>query len=89
MRVVVIADMFEALSADRPYRETMPREKVLDILRKDAGTAIVPKRSRRCLPFSINTALHLSSSGPAPSNPRGTLSPSDDHTRPVPGSGDS
>lgn len=42
-RALVVADMFEAMSADRPYRETMPREKVLAILNKDAGTAVCPQ----------------------------------------------
>ena len=42
-RALVVADMFEAMSATRPYRETMPRERVLGILKGDAGTAVCPE----------------------------------------------
>ena len=42
VRAMVVADMFEAMTAERPYRDTMPIEKVLGILRKDAGTAVCP-----------------------------------------------
>ena len=34
-----MADVYEALTADRPYRGPMPREDALRILWKDAGTA--------------------------------------------------
>ena len=39
-RIMVVADMFEAMTAERPYRDTMPIEKVLGILDKDSGTAV-------------------------------------------------
>ncbi len=42
VRVLVVVDIFDALSAARPYREAQPLEKVLGILRKDAGTAVCP-----------------------------------------------
>jgi putative nucleotidyltransferase with HDIG domain len=41
-RVLAVADVCEALSADRPYRGPLPPEVVLDIMRKDAGTALCP-----------------------------------------------
>lgn len=41
-RVVSVADVFDALSADRPYRKAMPIEKALDIMRADAGSAFDP-----------------------------------------------
>ena len=41
-RCLVVADMFEALTAKRPYREDLSIEKVMGILRKDVGTAICP-----------------------------------------------
>jgi HD-GYP domain-containing protein (c-di-GMP phosphodiesterase class II) len=41
-RLLTIADIFEALSAARPYREAMPTARVLSILEQDAGTAICP-----------------------------------------------
>lgn len=39
-RVLVVADIFDALSANRPYREALPREKVLEIIRKDVPHAL-------------------------------------------------
>ena len=34
-RILAIADMYEAMTADRPYREGMGRDKALDILNAD------------------------------------------------------
>lgn len=42
-RVLAVSDVYEALTADRPYREGMPVEKVLDIMKHDCGTAFDPK----------------------------------------------
>lgn len=42
VRILVVADIFDALSAARPYRAAQPLEKVLGILRKDAGIAVCP-----------------------------------------------
>jgi putative nucleotidyltransferase with HDIG domain len=39
-RLLVVADICEALAAKRPYRDEFPREKVHAILTKDAGTAV-------------------------------------------------
>lgn len=36
-RIVAVADVFEALTADRPYRAAMPTEQALSILRAEAG----------------------------------------------------
>lgn len=39
-RVLVVADIYEALTADRPYRAGMPQEKALGILRNEQGTKL-------------------------------------------------
>ncbi|WP_180540875.1 HD-GYP domain-containing protein [Nevskia soli] len=39
-RILAVADVFDALSANRPYREALPREKVFEIIRKDAPHAL-------------------------------------------------
>lgn len=39
-RLLAVADIFEALSAKRPYRDGMPIEKIKSIMGGDAGTAI-------------------------------------------------
>lgn len=41
-RIIAVADVCEALLADRPYRAGLPMEQVLSILRQDAGTALCP-----------------------------------------------
>jgi HD-GYP domain-containing protein (c-di-GMP phosphodiesterase class II) len=39
-RVLAVADMFEALTADRPYRPAMPEEIALEILEKERGIGL-------------------------------------------------
>jgi HD-GYP domain-containing protein (c-di-GMP phosphodiesterase class II) len=39
-RILAVADIFDALSAKRPYRDALPLEKVFEIMRKDAPHAI-------------------------------------------------
>jgi len=40
MRVLAVADVFEALTAERPYRAAMPTEVALELMRRDAGIAL-------------------------------------------------
>lgn len=39
-RMLCVADMYEAMTASRPYRDGMPREKVLSILDQEAGVQV-------------------------------------------------
>lgn len=39
-RILAVADIFDALHAKRPYRDSMPIEKVFEILRQDAPHAL-------------------------------------------------
>lgn len=41
-RIVSVADVFDALTADRPYRAAMPVSKAFEIMRADVGTAFDP-----------------------------------------------
>ena len=41
-RIVSVADVFDALTADRPYRAAMPVDKALGIMREDVGKAFDP-----------------------------------------------
>jgi response regulator RpfG family c-di-GMP phosphodiesterase len=41
-RVLAVADVYEALTADRPYRGPMPQEQALAILREDRGVGLCP-----------------------------------------------
>jgi HD-GYP domain-containing protein (c-di-GMP phosphodiesterase class II) len=40
MRILTVADIYDALAAKRPYRDALPLEKVLAIMQKDAPHAI-------------------------------------------------
>ncbi|MBN1668048.1 MAG: GAF domain-containing protein [Anaerolineales bacterium] len=37
-RIVAVADVFDALTSDRPYRAAMATEEVLDLLQRESGT---------------------------------------------------
>jgi putative nucleotidyltransferase with HDIG domain len=39
-RIITVADIFDALTADRPYRAAMPVSKALEIMTRDVGSAI-------------------------------------------------
>ena len=41
-RILATADIYDALSAARPYREAMPLERVLSIIREGRGTQLCP-----------------------------------------------
>jgi len=42
-RILAVADTFDALSQDRPYRPAMPMEEVLVCLEKESGTGLCPE----------------------------------------------
>jgi putative nucleotidyltransferase with HDIG domain len=41
-RILAVADVYEALTADRPYRAAMPTERALEILREQRGSGLCP-----------------------------------------------
>ena len=42
-RILAVADVFEALTADRPYRAGVTPGDALDVMRADVGTAFSPE----------------------------------------------
>ncbi|MGD2029082.1 MAG: HD domain-containing phosphohydrolase [Desulfobacterales bacterium] len=42
-RIVAVADVFDALKSDRPYREGWPLERVIDLITQEAGQQFDPK----------------------------------------------
>ena len=42
-RIFAVADVFDAISSDRPYRAGMPRERVLEIITNGSGRQFDPK----------------------------------------------
>ena len=43
MRILTASDVFDALSAKRPYRDALPTKQVFEIMDKDTGTAFDPE----------------------------------------------
>jgi len=41
-RILAVADIFEAMTAERPYRAAMPAEQALDLMRGDVGSKLCP-----------------------------------------------
>ncbi len=41
-KILVVADVYEALAADRPYRDSMPQEKIWSIMEKESGVGFDP-----------------------------------------------
>ncbi len=41
-QLISVADIYDALRSNRPYRKAMPNEKVLKIMREEAGTKLNP-----------------------------------------------
>jgi putative two-component system response regulator len=41
-RIVMIADVFDALTSERPYKEEFPLEKAMEIMRKGKGSFFDP-----------------------------------------------
>ncbi|CAN5844789.1 HD domain-containing protein [soil metagenome] len=58
-RILCVADMYEAMTADRPYRSGMPHEKAMGIIRSESGT-------RLCQRSVDAVEAHLVSSGQVP-----------------------
>jgi len=42
-RIIAVADTYDALTSDRPYRKGMAREKALEIIKKARGTQLCPE----------------------------------------------
>ena len=42
-RILLVADAFDAMTSDRPYREALPYEEALDELRRNAGHQFDPR----------------------------------------------
>lgn len=41
-RIITIGDIFDALTADRPYRAALPLDKAMAILESEVSTAVDP-----------------------------------------------
>ena len=41
-RILAVADVYDALTRDRPYREALPKERALEILGAESGQRLCP-----------------------------------------------
>ena len=56
-RILAVADVCEALAADRPYRPGMAPEKILDVICGDRGTAFCPDVVDAFVEYQAETKL--------------------------------
>jgi putative two-component system response regulator len=56
-RIVAVADVFDSLLHQRPYKEAIPMARTLDMIRKDAGTAFDPRVVRALEELAKNGLL--------------------------------
>lgn len=49
-RIIAIADVYQALTSDRPYRKAFPKEKAISMIKDNAGSQFDPKIVKAFLP---------------------------------------
>jgi HD-GYP domain-containing protein (c-di-GMP phosphodiesterase class II) len=69
-RILCVADICDALSASRPYRDGMPPDRVLDIMGREVGAAIDPD----CF-AALKDVLQVQGRAPEHDTPAATLVP--------------
>ena len=79
-RILVVSDIFDALSAKRPYRDSLPLEKVFDIMHKDAPHAL----DASCLEALEQTGIGCDQSFTDLHTLQKTLARTDLQSRPAP-----
>jgi HD-GYP domain-containing protein (c-di-GMP phosphodiesterase class II) len=42
-RIIAVADVYQALTSNRPYRKAFSKKAAMDMIRKDSGTHFDPK----------------------------------------------
>lgn len=74
-RIITVADIFDALSADRPYRAAMPAEQALTVMRGMVGTALDPL-CFEALAQAVNEPVAVTSATAPADAPAATLAAS-------------
>jgi HAMP domain-containing protein len=60
-RIFTVADHYDALISDRPYRAGLPREKVIGFIKEDSGTKFDPNVVKAFLEVIVQEDLELQS----------------------------
>jgi putative nucleotidyltransferase with HDIG domain len=69
-RILVVADIFDALRAKRPYRDSLPLEKVFEIMRGDAPTALDLPSLEALIAAKSSSTAPMASNEPVPTAAR-------------------
>ena len=72
-RILAVADVCEALTAERPYRAALPPDEVRAIMRRDAGARAVPRGAGRARGLAGARCADARYAGDACSAARGSL----------------
>jgi len=64
-RIFTVADHYDALISDRPYRAGLPREKVIGFIKEDSGTKFDPNVVRAFLEVMVQEDMELQSQSEA------------------------
>lgn len=60
-RILCVADSFDAMTADRPYKKALPKEAAIEQLRQKAGTQFDPRVVETFLKIMENSKVAISS----------------------------
>ena len=75
-RILAVADAYDAMTSDRPYRKALPQEKAEEILRQGAGTQWDPEivaRFLQIMPETLPSGTATSHASPPPRRGYGML----------------
>jgi HD-GYP domain-containing protein (c-di-GMP phosphodiesterase class II) len=71
-RIFTVADHYDALISDRPYRAGLPREKVIDFITEDTGTKFDPIVVKAFLEVMAQEDMELQSQAEAAAESTGS-----------------
>jgi HAMP domain-containing protein len=71
-RIFTVADHYDALISDRPYRAGLPREKVIGFIEEDSGTKFDPKVVKAFLEVIVQENMELQSPSEAAAESTGS-----------------
>jgi HAMP domain-containing protein len=71
-RIFTVADHYDALISDRPYRAGLPREKVIGFIKEDSGTKFDPHVVKAFLEVMVQEDMELQSQSEAAAESTGS-----------------
>jgi HD-GYP domain-containing protein (c-di-GMP phosphodiesterase class II) len=71
-RIFTVADHYDALISDRPYRAGLPREHVIGFIKEDSGTKFDPNVVKAFLEVMVQEDMELESQSETAAESAGT-----------------